>query len=613
MPFIDKSPLSYQPNATVSLRRYKDVRPPTSADYRNFIIGDEWLDTSSSDWWKLCDKDTTSGTWRKMAGTAAASETFTGDSGGTVGPDGLNNINFLANSAGFENGIQFTGTPGNNTITAKNLRNATNYVVDQNAGETEYQTIQAAIDAADIAGGNAIVFVRPGTYSENLTLKANIHIHGDSLSSVIIGNHIPPSTGSVSLNNVFLMAVAGDILTSPAAGTGIILIASSVTAVTNGYTFNLPNWVGTVAYGNTIESITSVNNGFVNNTGGMRFIVASSIGGAGTANMGTFSNGQLEMFSSSINCPITFGGTGIIDINGGSDLHNLTTADTATVSVINTKIFSGANISITHNSSNLLSLSIVSIDSTAVPDVITGTGPIKFGDIVFVQNAGINAGVVQEAVTYQKGGPTEITPTDPTVPTNDAWLTRSIPGAQTYSSGIDNSDTDSFKMTDGADPSTGNVLWKMTAAGERTIPLQPAFYAFKTVTASNVTGDGTNYVVVGFTERFDRGNNFDPVTGLFTAPVPGIYYFHASFSVQDLTAAHTAGRFFIRVGATQREFSNSNVGAQESSTNDYTVSGGLLIDMNQGDTADMNLTVSAGALVADVQDSITAFQGWLVV
>jgi len=93
MPFLQSSPLNYPTNSFSSIKRFKLDRAPTSGDYKNFDLGDEWLDLSSDDWWKLCEKGISSGTWRKMAGTSAAAENFVVDSGTSpVEPDSLNEI-----------------------------------------------------------------------------------------------------------------------------------------------------------------------------------------------------------------------------------------------------------------------------------------------------------------------------------------------------------------------------------------------------------------------------------------------------------------------------------------------------------------------------------------
>jgi len=74
-----------------------------------------------------------------------------------------------------------------------NLNNISKYIVDEH-GDTPYTTIQSAINAANAAGVDALVYVRAGKYTENLTLYNGIGIQGDNEQGTIIeGTHTPPA------------------------------------------------------------------------------------------------------------------------------------------------------------------------------------------------------------------------------------------------------------------------------------------------------------------------------------------------------------------------------------------------------------------------------------
>lgn len=115
MPFLDRSPLEYQVNTAVSMRRWEDIRPPVSGvngDYKQFHVGDHWLDSTSRLWWILAFKDSTQGLWRMLGTVPGGLTNLTPDVGGMVTPDMANNINIIGST-----GIVTTGNPGLNTIT----------------------------------------------------------------------------------------------------------------------------------------------------------------------------------------------------------------------------------------------------------------------------------------------------------------------------------------------------------------------------------------------------------------------------------------------------------------------------------------------------------------
>ena len=83
-----------------------------------------------------------------------------------------------------------------------NLNNISKYIVDAN-GDTPYLTIQSGIDAANIAGGNATVYIRHGTFTEDLTLRDTVFIEGQTESgTIIVGMHTPPDSGIINIRKV---------------------------------------------------------------------------------------------------------------------------------------------------------------------------------------------------------------------------------------------------------------------------------------------------------------------------------------------------------------------------------------------------------------------------
>ena len=182
----------------------------------------------------------------------------------------------------------------------------------------------------------------------------------------------------------------------------------------------------------------------------------------------------------------------------------------------------------------------------------------------------------------------------------DPFVRFNISGAQDYSFGIDNTDSDSLKIQDDADPSTGNNLWALTASGERNMPLQPCFNAYVSTTITNVTGDNTKYTIIFDTELEDQSSDYNNTTGVFTASVDGQYTFGVSIGTRDNGAAHTSG-----IGGI--ETSDYSYLTRRAPSKVFVVAGGVvdyllsvIAPMDAADTASAYVRVSGGALVVDV-------------
>lgn len=131
-----------------------------------------------------------------------------------------------------------TGNATASTIDISNKRFISPYVVDPSVTfgtRGEYSTVQAAINAASLAGGG-VVYIRPGTYVENLTLAAGVEIVGlnadgrlpSGFAKVEIqGNHSMTAAGLFVASDIQFSSAAGDVFTiSPAASVAALLLKS---------------------------------------------------------------------------------------------------------------------------------------------------------------------------------------------------------------------------------------------------------------------------------------------------------------------------------------------------------------------------------------------------
>ena len=186
----------------------------------------------------------------------------------------------------------------------------------------------------------------------------------------------------------------------------------------------------------------------------------------------------------------------------------------------------------------------------------------------------------------------------------DSFVQFDINGTGEFRIGVDDDASDAFKISQGSALGT-NDTFVMTASGERTMPLQPAFLVTVASTISNVTGDGTAYTIVFDTEVYDQSG--DMTTTTFTAPVTGRYMLNLLCSISDLSSGHTTGR--PRFVTSNRTYS--------SALNPYTVRDktngisshpySMVTDMDSGDTVSISITVQSSTKTVDVYGSTYTF------
>lgn len=248
------------------------------------------------------------------------------------------------------------------------------YIVDNVTPGFPFTTIQAAINAAVADGGNAEIWVRQGTYTENLTLYDGVNIEGaEQTLSILIGTHTPPTSGQCRFTRMGLRS-ATHILSSAAAGSTTLSCLRCQFQLTNGYVYNLPNWTGELRMRWCTDY--STNNGLVNNAGGSVVTFNHSLIGKGSGQTFT-ANGNCLIFSVLVGCPMLFNGTGSSVIEAGSVVEdNIATANTHTLILAQIRITTGINQAITHNSANTLVLDEVIVKTTNAT-AIGGSGTLK--------------------------------------------------------------------------------------------------------------------------------------------------------------------------------------------------------------------------------------------
>lgn len=185
---------------------------------------------------------------------------------------------------------------------------------------------------------------------------------------------------------------------------------------------------------------------------------------------------------------------------------------------------------------------------------------------------------------------------------SDAYYRCNISGGQSWIHGLDNSDGDAWALSSSATLGTTNVM-RASTAGEINYPLQPAFSAYQNATASNVTGDGTNYTVIFDTEIADQNADYNNATGVFTAPVTGLVTLTAGVRLSGLGVANTGGSLSISTSNGSYFPFNANVGTMRelaSGGNALSMCISALADMDAADVASIVATVTGATKIVNV-------------
>jgi hypothetical protein len=102
-----------------------------------------------------------------------------------------------------------------------------------------------------------------------------------------------------------------------------------------------------------------------------------------------------------------------------------------------------------------------------------------------------------------------------------------------------------FTMSSTGDLTIAPIGGDTNITGTLSISAQPSFYARRSTTIPNVTGDSTTYTIIFDTIEHNEGSHYNTTNGIFTVPKTGIYSLHANVNLVGLLSGHTGGNLII--------------------------------------------------------------------
>lgn len=277
------------------------------------------------------------------------------------------------------------------------------WVVSPDPTQGTHTTIQAAITSS--SSGDSI-FIRSGTYTENLTLKAGITLTGmqgaeRTPTVTIIGNATFSAAGTVSLGNLRLQTNASFCLSVTGSAASILKITSCEINATNNtaISFTSSNAAAQIRIARSSIDIGTTGIAFYASTSpgtiSMRYTNTTNSGGTSTAC--TSSAGLSEILYCNILFPLSCTGTGNFSMfyssmdTSAQNASCISVLGTSTSTTLYNTFSSGTATAVTVGGNATFQLIRSTITSSNVNAITqTGSGVLKTGFITFT---GTSAGI----------------------------------------------------------------------------------------------------------------------------------------------------------------------------------------------------------------------------
>ncbi len=295
---------------------------------------------------------------------------------------------------------------------ASNNFGCAKWIVSANVYEGTHTTIATALTSA--SSGDTI-FIRPGTYTENLTLKAGVNLASydcDAFNNVVIsGNSTLSTAGTVNISGIRLQTNSAALLTVSGSVASIVNLINCYINCSNntGITFSSSSASAQIKMYSCEGNLGTTGIAYFSHSsaGGMGIYNCSldNTGSSTTAN--TISAGNIEIINSFIKSPLTTSSTATVNgIQNSSFVTNfinttcLTVGGSGNCTCVESHFNSGTASAISIGSSVTMGLCTVGSTNT---NAITGAGTLLNAGISFIDTSSLINTTTQTAKTFGVG------------------------------------------------------------------------------------------------------------------------------------------------------------------------------------------------------------------
>jgi hypothetical protein len=296
-------------------------------------------------------------------------------------------------------------------------------VAKDNTGD--FTTIATALTAATTKGYQGTIFIKPGTYTENLTLVAGVNLSGfqcDTDDVIILGNSTFSGSGTVQMAGITLQTNGAALLTVSGASASLVTLFGCEMIMGNtGISFSSSSSSSQIQILRCKANLTTTGIAFfTHSSAGSLIIKYSSFSNSGNSSTtSTASNGPLSITYSLIVGPITTSNTcgfssdfciyETAATNTTSVTHNATTGCTFLQNIISSGTASALSVGV----GGTVAVKDCNFNSSNVNNV-TGAGVLQYtcigqGLTPGAINAGTNTGLQENIGILALGTPLGVT------------------------------------------------------------------------------------------------------------------------------------------------------------------------------------------------------------